>query len=47
MDTQERIDLSEVMVQSFITAVNKGVNVVVLVSDSTSTSKIAPFKKIP
>ena len=39
------LDLREVMVQSFIEAVEEGVDLVVLVSDSTSTSRIAPFKE--
>jgi transketolase len=37
-------DLREVMVDTFIKAVERGVNLVALVSDSTSTAKIAPFK---
>jgi transketolase len=37
------MDLRAVMVQSFIDAVENGVNVAVVVSDSTSTAKIAPF----
>ena len=37
-------DLREVMVDTFIKAVERGVNMVALVSDSTSTAKIAPFK---
>lgn len=45
MAEQSAIDLREVMVQSFIKAVQDNVNLVVLVSDSTSTSKIAPFQK--
>lgn len=40
---QEKTDLRTVMVQSFIDAVENGVNVVVVASDSTSTSKITPF----
>lgn len=40
---QEKTDLRTVMVQSFIDAVENGVNVVVVVSDSASTSKITPF----
>ena len=43
MAEQSAIDLRAVMVQSFIKAVENDVNLVVLVSDSTSTSKIAPF----
>jgi transketolase len=41
----DRIDLREVMVQRLIAAVGEGVNLVVLVSDSTSTALIAPFAK--
>ena len=37
------MDLRAVMVQSFIDAVESGINVAVVVSDSTSTAKIAPF----
>ena len=37
-------DLREVMVDTLIEAVDKGVDLIVLVSDSTSTAKIAPFK---
>jgi len=40
---QEKKDLRAVMVQSLIDAVENGVNVAVVVSDSTSTAKIAPF----
>lgn len=45
MTEQSGIDLREVMVQYFIRAVQDNVNLVVLVSDSTSTSKIAPFQE--
>lgn len=45
METQEKIGLRETMVQTFMEAVEEGVNLVVLVSDSTSTSKIAPFQE--
>ena len=45
MDSGEFIDLREVMVQTFIKAVEDGVNLAVVVSDSTSTSKIAHFKE--
>jgi len=45
MTGQSATDLREVMVQSFIRAVQDDVNLVVLVSDSTSTSKIAPFQE--
>jgi transketolase len=37
-------DLRDVMVNTLIKAVDDGVNLVTLVSDSTSTAKIAPFK---
>jgi len=43
MNTEEKKDLRSVMVQGFIDAVDQGVNLAVLVSDSTSTSKIKPF----
>ncbi len=45
MPEQAKTDLREVMVRSFIRAVEDNINLVVLVSDSTSTSKIAPFKE--
>ena len=45
MAEQAKTDLREVMVRSFIRAVEDNINLVVLVSDSTSTSKIAPFKE--
>jgi len=45
MTEQSAIDLREVMVQCFIRAVQDNVNLVVLVGDSTSTSKIAPFQE--
>lgn len=45
MAEQTKTDLREVMVRSFIRAVEDDINLVVLVSDSTSTSKIAPFKE--
>jgi transketolase len=38
-------DLREVMVKSFITAAENGVPIMVVVSDSTSTAKIAPFQQ--
>jgi len=41
----DRIDLREAMIQTFIRAVEEGVNLAVVVADSTSTSKIAPFKE--
>jgi len=39
----ERIDLRDVMVRRLVAAVDEGVNLAVLVSDSTSTASIAPF----
>jgi transketolase len=39
----ERTDLREVMVKRLVAAVEEGVNVAVLVSDSTSTASIGPF----
>jgi transketolase len=45
MAEQPKMDLREVMVQCFIRAVQDNVNLVVLVSDSTSTAKIAPFQE--
>ncbi len=39
------VDLREVMVESFTTAAEAGLNIAVAVSDSTSTSKIAPFRE--
>jgi len=38
-------DLRDVMVDSFISSALAGMNIAVLVSDSTSTAKIAPFQK--
>ncbi|MBN1763745.1 MAG: hypothetical protein JW860_00675 [Sedimentisphaerales bacterium] len=40
---EQKHDLREAMVQSFIKAVDRGINLAVVVSDSTSTSKIKPF----
>lgn len=45
MEGGERTDLREVMIQTFIRAVEEGVNLAVVVGDSTSTSKIAPFRE--
>ncbi len=46
MTPQEtRVDLREVMVRCLLAAVDEGVNVAVLVSDSTSTSLIGPFAR--
>jgi transketolase len=46
--TKEKKDLRSVMVQSFIDAVDNGVDLAIVVSDSTSTSKIQPFmEKFP
>lgn len=39
----EKIDMRDAAVASLITAVERGLDVVALVSDSTSTSKIKPF----
>ena len=44
MESGERTDLRDVMIQTFIQAVEEGVNLVVVVADSTSTSKIDAFK---
>lgn len=44
LDNANAKDLRDVMVESLINAVDAGVNVAVLVSDSTSTAKISPFK---
>lgn len=38
-------DLRDVMVDSFISSAQTGLNIAVLVSDSTSTAKISPFKE--
>lgn len=38
-------DLREVMVDSFISLARAGMNIAVLVSDSTSTAKISPFRE--
>jgi transketolase len=43
MSNIEKLDLRTAMVEEFISAVERGVNLAVLVADSTSTSKIAPF----
>ena len=45
MEKQEKVGLREVMVQTFMDAVEEGVNLAIVVSDSTSTSKIAPFQE--
>jgi transketolase len=45
MANQEKRDLRDVMVQTLIQAVVDQMEVVVLVSDSTSTAKIAPFQE--
>jgi len=39
----QAIDLRQSMIDSFFTAVEDGVNLAVVVSDSTSTAKLAPF----
>lgn len=41
----DRIDLRQTMIQTFIRAVEEGINLVVVVGDSTSTSKIASFQE--
>lgn len=41
----KRIDLREVMIDSFIKAADNNVPIMVVVSDSTSTAKIAPFQQ--
>jgi transketolase len=43
MENKIKTGLREVMVQTLMRKVEEGKNIVVLVSDSTSTSKIAPF----
>ncbi|MFM2484697.1 transketolase family protein [Celerinatantimonas yamalensis] len=43
MDNREH--LADVMVERLISAVNRGVDLVPVVADSTSTAKIAPFEK--
>lgn len=43
MAQPQRYDLREIMVQTFIEAVEKNINLAVVVSDSTSTAKIKPF----
>lgn len=44
LDMNNAKDLRDIMVQAFIAAADEGVNLAVLVSDSTSTAKISPFK---
>ncbi len=43
MDNSPRIDLRDVMVGSLVEGVTRGKNIVILVSDSTSTAAIGPF----
>jgi len=43
MENKAKIDLRGVMVQTFCDSAEKGKNIIVLVSDSTSTAKITPF----
>src|SRR5512137_3027483 len=45
MENQEKVDLRDVMVQTFMQAVADNLDVVVVVSDSTSTAKIGPFQQ--
>jgi transketolase len=42
--TERKVDLRDAMIAAFIKAVEDGVNLAVVVSDSTSTSRIGPFK---
>jgi transketolase len=44
METEKK-DLRDIMVQTLMQSVEDDMNIVVLVSDSTSTSKIAPFQE--
>ena len=44
MEQARKQDLREVMVQALIRAVDEGKNLVVVVSDSASTSQIGPFQ---
>lgn len=46
MTSPKTKDLRNVMVETFIKAVKDGINLVVVVGDSTSTSKIAPFEEL-
>ncbi|RKX86875.1 MAG: transketolase family protein [Spirochaetes bacterium] len=46
MGVSEKTDLRNIMVETFIKAVKEGINLVVVVGDSTSTSKIAPFQEL-
>ena len=43
MTGSQRCDLRNIMVQTFLEATEKNINLAVIVSDSTSTSKIKPF----
>lgn len=45
MENQEKVDLRDVMVQTLMQAVADNLDVVVVVSDSTSTAKIGPFQQ--
>lgn len=45
VDEGGKQDLREAMVESLLASAREGVNIAVLVSDSTSTAKIAPFKE--
>lgn len=45
MENQEKIDLRDAMIQTLTQAVADGLDVVMVVSDSTSTSKIGPFQQ--
>ena len=46
MSVSEKADLRNIMVETFIKAAKGGVDLVVVVADSTSTSKIAPFQEL-
>jgi transketolase len=43
--TERKVDLRDAMIAEFLKAVEDGVNLAVVVSDSTSTSRIGPFKE--
>lgn len=45
MEQQAKVDLRDAMVQTFMQAVADNLDVMVVVSDSTSTSKIGPFQQ--
>ena len=45
MEQQAKVDLRDAMVQTLMQAVADNLDVMVVVSDSTSTSKIGPFQQ--